>query len=51
MTVIISNIRNPNDAEISSNFVVETYFKEVSVDANTEFGRTPFTKAPGKPSA
>ena len=34
MTVVISNIRNPKDDEISSNFVVETLFLDVVVTEN-----------------
>lgn len=48
MTIVIDNIRNPDDAEISSNFVVETLFIDVVVTQNTEFGRTTFTSAPSK---
>ena len=46
MTVVIGDILNPKDAEISSNFVVETLFLNVVVTKNEEFGRTSFTSSP-----
>ena len=45
--VVIGNIQNPTDTEMSSQFAIQTMFKEVIVEANYNFGRTPFTSTPG----
>ena len=34
MTVVIGNILNPSDGEMSSPFIVQTLFKKVIVEAN-----------------
>lgn len=46
MIVVISNILNPVDSDMSSQFTVQTLFKQVIVESNSDFGKTPFTAAP-----
>lgn len=45
-TVVIGNILNPSDGEMSSQFIIQTLFKQVTVEVNEDFGRTPFTNTP-----
>lgn len=34
LIIVVNNIQNPTDAELSSNFLLETLFKNVIVDKN-----------------
>jgi hypothetical protein len=48
MVVVIGNILNPIYSEMSSQFTVQTLFQQVVIEENKDFGKTPFTAAPGK---
>lgn len=48
ITVVIGNILNPTDVEMSSQFIVQTLFIKVVVESNQDFGRSPFTATPSK---
>ena len=46
MTIVITNIMNPTNVEMTSNFVVQTLFLNVVVTENTEFGKATITRVP-----
>jgi hypothetical protein len=46
LTIVIAGVTNPSEVEMSSFFIIRTWFKDVSVTENNQFGRTPFTKTP-----